>query len=223
MAARMLVFIPWLKDLSRACSLLRNAIHLMPLATSRSLDREDQQHILGQLTGIASLAVSVSLEVGEAPLEALRLQEFGRSVTNGQLLDYRSDIADLFAHHPTLADEFDSLRQELDSPSPIPSLGSLDMLHGVPEMSINESLRDQLASLQRRNKVAQDLDNILLQIRQKPGSDNFLRAESEAYLLSAAQEGTIVVLNATELRSDAILVTTAEVRSNTPPFSRFND
>jgi len=84
----MLVFSPLVKDMSRACSLLRSVIDLLPLATSRSLEREDQQHILGKLTGLVSLAASVPLEVGESPLEALRLQEIGRNITNGQLLDY---------------------------------------------------------------------------------------------------------------------------------------
>ena len=109
-AAAMLVFSPLVKDFPRAGSLLRDAIHLLPLVASRSLQREDQQYILGKLTGLASLAASVSLEVRERPVEALRLLELGRSVTNGQLLDYRSDISDPMEHHPALAEEFDSLR-----------------------------------------------------------------------------------------------------------------
>jgi len=203
-AAKMMVFSPLEKDLPGACSLLRDAIHLVSLATSRSLEREDQQYILGQLNGLASLAASVSLEAGESPLEALRLQGLGRNIIHGQLLDYRSDISDLVEHHPTLAADFDSLRQDLDSP--LPSLQSSDM-------SMNEQLQAQQSAIRRRNQVARDFDNLLLQIRQKSGFENFLRGESEANLLSAAQEGPIVVLNVTELRSDAILVTTAQVRS----------
>jgi len=202
-AATLLTFSPSVKDLSRACSLLRDAIHLLPQASSRSLGREDQQHILQQLTGLVSLAASVSLEGGEPPLEALRLLELGRSVTNGQLLDYRSDISDLMELHPALAEEFDASRQELDSPFPPES----------SEISMNQRLQAQQSTIRRRNKVAQDLDNILLQIRQKPGFENFLRTESEGDLYSAAQEGPIVVLNATQLCSDAILVTTAGVRN----------
>jgi len=80
-------------------------------------------------------------------------------------------------------------------------------------MPMNERLQAQQSTIRRRNKVAQGLDDIIAQIRQKPGFENFLRAESQAYLLSAAQEGPIVVLNVTELRSDAILVTKAEVTS----------
>ena len=65
----------------------------------------------------------------------------------------------------------------------------------------------------QRNKVAQDLDNLLLEIRQKPGFESFLLAESEDYFLSAAQDGPTVVLSVTQLRSDAILVTKAGVSS----------
>ncbi|KAF8417974.1 CHAT domain-containing protein [Tirmania nivea] len=203
-AAKLLVFNPLDKDLSIACPLLHDAIHLMPLAPSRSLGREDQQYILGQLTGLASLAAAVSLNVGQSPLEALRLQELGRSITNSQLLDYRIDISDLMAKHPTLAKDFDSLRRELDSSFP-----STESTY----MPLEQRVQTQQAAIRRRNKVAKDLDTILQQIRQNPGFENFLRAESKEHLLSAAQEGPIVVLNVTVLRSDAILLTKAQVSS----------
>ena len=80
-------------------------------------------------------------------------------------------------------------------------------------MSINQRLRVQQSIVQRRNQVAKDLEHILQQVRQKPGFKNFLRAESETYLLSAAQEGPIVVLNDSKLRIDAIIITKAGVRS----------
>ncbi|RPB20526.1 hypothetical protein L211DRAFT_893267 [Terfezia boudieri ATCC MYA-4762] len=189
-AVKLLTLNPLVKDLSRACLLLHDAIHLIPRAISRSLGREDQQHILEKLTGIASLVVSVSLEISGSPLEALQLQELGRSITNGQLLDYRTDISDLMEQHPTLAKEFDSLRQTLDSP--------------VPPTVFSDTSKDKLlqilaqqALIERKNKAAQDLDDILSQTRQKPRFKNFLREESEEYFLSAAQEGPIVVLNVT--------------------------
>ncbi|RPB27925.1 hypothetical protein L211DRAFT_778740, partial [Terfezia boudieri ATCC MYA-4762] len=204
----LLAFNPLVKDLSRAWSLLHDAIHLIPRATLRSLDREDQQHILGKLTGLTSLAISVSLEISRSPLEALQLQELSRSITNGQLLDYRTDISDLMEEYPTLAKEFDSLRQTLDSPVPSSSTESSDTSKGKLLQIL-----EQQAIIGRKNKAAQDLDNILFQIRQKPGFKNFLREESEEYFLSAAQEGPIVVLNVSKLRSDAILVTKAQVTS----------
>lgn len=102
----------------------------------------DQQHILGKFTGLASFAAAVSLQVSQSPLEALRLQELGRSVTNGQLLDYRSDISDLREQYPALATAFHSLRRELDSP--VPSTGSSS------DMSMDKRLQIQQATIRRR-------------------------------------------------------------------------
>ena len=84
-------------------------------------------------------------------------------------------------------------------------------------MGINQRLQAQQAAIYRKNKVAGDLDDTLTQIRRQTGFENFLRAESEADLLSAAQEGPIVALNVTELRSGAILVMKAGVRSISLP------
>jgi len=114
------------ENLPRACSLLHDATHLIHLATSRPLQREDQ-HILGKISGLASLAAVVSLKAGQSPLEVLRLLELGLRVTNCQLLDYRSEISDLKEQHPMLAKDFDSLRQELDSPFP-----STESFSGIP-------------------------------------------------------------------------------------------
>jgi len=86
-ASTILVSIPAVKNLRRAYLLLRDVVHLMPLATPRSLGREDHQYILRRLIGFVSLCAGVTLEVTNSSLEAIRFLELGRSVTNGQLLD----------------------------------------------------------------------------------------------------------------------------------------
>jgi len=169
-AAYMLVFIPSVQDLSRACSLLRDAIHLIPLATLRSLEREDQQHILETITGLVSLAASVSLEVRESPLEALRLLGLGRNITNGQLLDYRSDISDLIHHYPTLARDFHSLHQELDSPFP---LSSLESSRSDTPMSMNQRLQLQQSATRRRKRLPTILIIYLYRFVNSQDSRNF--------------------------------------------------
>jgi len=85
---------------------------------------------------------------------------------------------------------------------------------GPPDLP-TERLYTQQSAIHRRMQVAQDVNDILLEIRQKPGFEDFLCAESEASLLLAAQQGPIVVLNATALRSDAILLTKTAVQSIT--------
>ena len=75
----------------------------------------------------------------------------------------------------------------------------------------------QQTTIRQRNKVAKDLDDTLQQIRQKPGFENFFRAKSKESLLSSAYEGPVVVLNATELCSDAILITREQITSISLP------
>ena len=116
-----------------------------------------------------------------------------------------SDL-DLMEQYPTLAKDFNCLRQELDSPFPSPQ--SFDML-----VNSNQYLRTQQAAIHRRNEIARDLDDILLQIREKPGFENFLLEHSKEFLLSAAAEGPIVVVNVAEHRSDAILLSKSQVTS----------
>ena len=71
-----------------------------------------------------------------------------------------ADISGLIAQHPTLARDFDFLRQELDSPFPSSESSS--------DTSIDHLLQIQQAAIRRRHKVAKDLDDILQKIRQKP-------------------------------------------------------
>jgi len=115
-----------------------------------------------------------------------------------------------------LGEDFDSLRQELDTPLPSMESPSDTFLGGT---STTKRPQTQQAAISRRNQVAKELDDMLEQIRQLPGFQTFFRAESEQYFLSEVQEGPIVVLNGTELRSDAILLTKARVTSiPTRPF-----
>ncbi|KAF8430063.1 CHAT domain-containing protein [Tirmania nivea] len=181
------------KDLSRASSLLHDAIHLIPPATSRSLEREDQQLILEKLTGFASLAAAVLLEAGRAPLEALRLQELARNITNGQLLHYRSDISDLMDQYPTLAKDFDSLRQELDSPFPFPEPSNMP-----------KSKR-----LQIQTAIHQKIKLLKISMKYSSGFDKNLVSK-----ISCLQNlRNIYLLNVTSLRSDAIVLTEEHVTS----------
>ncbi|KAF8421678.1 hypothetical protein EV426DRAFT_536128 [Tirmania nivea] len=101
-------------------------------------------------------------DLWEITTRALRLLELGRSVTSGQLLDYRSDISDLKEQHPALAKVLILYEQELDSPFP-----------SVEHISTAKWLQIQLTAIRRRNKVAKDFDHILQQIRRKPGFQTF--------------------------------------------------
>lgn len=122
-AAKLLIYQMPLSSagLSQAYSLLEAAVHLSTLASPRSLDRDDQQHRLQDLAGLPALTAAVCLEIRHPPVQALKLLEMARCITNGQLLDYRSDISVLSEKLPSLAQTFNLLCLELDSPLPYPN------------------------------------------------------------------------------------------------------
>lgn len=120
-----------------AANLLETAVRLLPIAASRQLRRIDQQHALGQFTFLSSQAAEMALTAGGpgAPARALGLLELGRAVLQGQALDTRRDLLDLYAAHPALASRFEELRDLLDAPDGA-GAGSLDVSAGDAPIGI---------------------------------------------------------------------------------------
>jgi hypothetical protein len=99
-----------------AVGLLEGAVKILPIVSPRLLANNDKQHMLGQFSGLASMAAAICLEAGKDEHQALELLELGRCVIAGLLLEMRTDISNLKQKHPMLAAEFESLQKELDSP-----------------------------------------------------------------------------------------------------------
>ncbi|KAF8534365.1 CHAT domain-containing protein [Trichophaea hybrida] len=71
-----------------ASEVTKTAVNLLPLVSSRSLGKNDQQHLIKQYAGLASRAAAAALEAG-------------KSANNAQ-------------QHPQIAKEFEQLRDSLD-------------------------------------------------------------------------------------------------------------
>ncbi|RPA88469.1 hypothetical protein L873DRAFT_1924290 [Choiromyces venosus 120613-1] len=84
----------------------------MPSVNLQLLKRDDQQHILSQLSGLASTAASVTLLAGREAYHSLKLLELGRGIIMGFAIDSRSDVSDLKANHQL---KFYHLRVEINS------------------------------------------------------------------------------------------------------------
>ena len=78
-----------------------------------------QQYNISQFSNITSRAVSISLADAEDPYNSLQLLELGRGILANLQLEVRSDISVLAASHPDLAQQFQKLRDQIDSPSVI--------------------------------------------------------------------------------------------------------
>jgi tetratricopeptide (TPR) repeat protein len=93
------------------------AVNLLPRISPRLMGRTDQQHLLLQYSRLAILASCAAIRVGKSPSHALQLFESGHGVMANQQFEIRGCLADRRQNHPEEEEEFERLRDELDSVS----------------------------------------------------------------------------------------------------------
>lgn len=182
------------KKWDQASSLAQAAIKLLPFVCDRYFTREDQRYAISQISGLASDACSLSIITGHVH-QGLQQLEFGRGIILGYLMDIRSNLAKLQNDHPGLANEYNSLRfkayTDIEERGPV--------------------IREKL--LQERREAATCLENCLHRIRLESGYERFLLEPTMDELQQSASEGPIVIVNATDIGCDAIIVTTSKVQA----------
>ena len=90
---------------------------LVPRLTPRSLDTSDKQYLLTDLIGLASDASAIALNATKTSFDAVQAFELGRGLIMKSLNEIRIDIFDLQQKHPQLAEEYVTLRDQLNVPS----------------------------------------------------------------------------------------------------------
>ncbi|RPA90573.1 TPR-like protein [Choiromyces venosus 120613-1] len=183
-------------------SILEDAIHLMPSVNLQLLKRDDQQHILSELSGLASTAASVALQAGRGAYHSLKLLEISRGIITGFAIDSRSEVSDLKVDYRFEFDQYHRLRAEINSPIDETMCGS----DGTQN-------QDQTSAVSRRWDAFKEMEAVLTHIRSLPGYGGFLLPPSEEALKEIAKAGPIVVFNSTPYRSDAIIVTATAITS----------
>jgi tetratricopeptide (TPR) repeat protein len=176
-------------DWQQAYEAAEVAVQLVPKLTPRSLENRDKQDTLSQVTGLASDAAAVALNAGKGALAALRFLEQGRGLLAMSLEEMQTDVPDLKERHPELADRFIRLRDELEAPR----TGAAGESHLQAQAS-------------RRSTTSDELDELIIKIREQPGCKDFLLAPSELEFRKAAVYGPIIMINVSEYRCDAVLV-----------------
>ncbi|RYP54761.1 hypothetical protein DL769_010292 [Monosporascus sp. CRB-8-3] len=174
--------------------LLQEAVNLLPAVSPRSLKHTDKQHMLADFAGLASMAAATALNSGKEAYHALQLLELGRGVIAGLLMEMRSDISDLQQQHPGLADEFTSLRDELDAP-----------MDKSSPISTDDTLSWE-SQAKRRHEADQKFSELITKIRAQSGFYNFLLPPTAEELMAAADPNPIIVVNLSSYRCDAFLI-----------------
>ena len=173
-----------------AYSLALEAINLLPYVHNRSLDHQDQQYVVSHFSGLATNACALALQTGKGPEAALEVLEQGRGVILRLLMDDRSNTSELEAVYPELCARYESLRLEVNRP--------------VEEITDD---RTQNAASTSRVEALTQLEECVRDIQQLPGFSHFHKVLTAQQMQSCSTAGSIVVVNLTDLRSDAIIIT----------------
>ncbi|MFB7371435.1 CHAT domain-containing protein [Streptomyces sp. NPDC056222] len=183
---------------------IEDAIELVETFAPRSLVRPDRQHQLSQLNELPGEAAAAALHADQA-VRAVELLERTRGILAADVLAQRSpEQIRLRAHAPELAAQLDRLRTrfaELDPPIPAAERGSPDRGDGVPAGTSARQLSEERIAA---HHAWQDLVG---QIRQRPGFSDFLRAPTASRLARQAQDGPVVFVNTSSTRCDALILT----------------
>jgi tetratricopeptide (TPR) repeat protein len=182
-------------ELEAGISLGRAVLELLPIVHTRLLHRNDQQFVMSTFAGVASDLCSFFL-ASNRQSEALEYLEQGRAVIISQLLDRLTDLSDLIVDCPTLARQYECLVKEINTP--------------LRQTTYNAA---KVQATERHCEAVAELDDCIKKIRGIPGHERFLLGQTVAEMQECAGEGSVVVVNITELRSDAILVSRNRVKT----------
>ncbi|MFI6553784.1 CHAT domain-containing protein [Streptomyces griseus] len=183
---------------------MEDAIQLVETFAPRSLVRPDRQHQLSQLNELPGEAAAAALHAGRT-VRAVELLEQTRGILASDILAQRSaEQTSLRAQAPELAERLDRLRirlAELDPPNPAPGWASRG--HGAGE-PVGRSRRHLSEERVEAHRAWQELVG---QIRRRPGFGDFLRAPTAARMARQAQDGHVVFVSTSRTRCDALILT----------------
>ena len=182
------------KDIERLDWLLGRAVQLIPQLQIQALRRSNQQERVQLISQLVGLAAAVAVEARSEPLEALNRLEKGRMIIFNSLTDQRQEAFSLKAERPDLHDNLVRLEKTLESNA------------YEEDDSENADMVEAARFAGRRLDAAHQLDHLIKEIQRIPGLEGFREPPSSEEYQTAACSGPIVVLNATPLRCDALII-----------------
>ncbi|KAJ9226752.1 hypothetical protein DTO027B5_1912 [Paecilomyces variotii] len=198
------------EDWAKATTVARDVVQLLPWLVPRWLNRDDQQHLIKNMTNFSSLAASAVLQAGGSAAEAVEMLEAGRGVIGSLTIDLRADISGLQRIDPLLYNQYIQLRRQILLPSGNGMAPSADTLkHQRTPGSLNfQGLKTNFSNaISRRTESMKELEAIEQKIRTISGFEHFRVPLSAADFVELAQKGPVAAFNVTEYRSDALIAT----------------
>ncbi|MEV6350106.1 CHAT domain-containing protein [Actinoplanes sp. NPDC051851] len=167
------------------------AVTLPPLLVWRGVSRAGRERLLADWGGLAVDAAACAIAAGQ-PDRAVELLEQGRGVLWSQLLEDRTELDMLRGADPRLAARLDAVRDDLDV---------------IGAAALRPSGGDYVVDAGVRMDLARQWESLVDEARTLPGFADFARPPQAARLRHGAAGGTVVMVNVSPWRCDALLVT----------------
>ena len=197
-----------LEDPAPAAEGFAAAVQLLPLLSWRGLERSLREKHLADVGGLVTDAAGWAIEAGDLE-NAVQLLEQGRSVLWSQSLQLRTNLTRLRLVNEDLASRLDEVRAALDRPRALSGA-----LKGE-DLKADTDQEELLAS--RHRELARQWDDLIRQVRNLKGFETFLAATPFSRLRKASSGGPVVVVNISNRRCDALIITMTGVRLRTLP------
>ncbi|KAF8129645.1 CHAT domain-containing protein [Mycena galopus ATCC 62051] len=171
----------------------RTSLDLLPVLAWLGLSIKDRHYHIVRAGKVARNAAAAAIAAG-LPGMAVEWLEQGRSIIWGQLLNLRTPVDDLRKSYPVLAEKFIFLSAQLEGTG----------IRGGELYVSNSSI--QALNAQRSHDQALERNTLLEDIRRREGFTRFLLPTTMSELSKAAQGGPVVILNLSDNRCDALVL-----------------
>lgn len=174
--------------LGRCYVFLKSSIQLLRDISLMS-SQEDQRDNLTTFYGISRYAAAAALQAGADPYDALHILEEGRGIALSSQFDTQQDMEDISSYDKELADRYAEARESFKS-----AITNQDAFHERTErLNHLRAIRDE--------------------IRAVPEFEHFYGVLGKNATVRLAEDGDIVMINVTDLRSDAIIISKGNIRA----------
>ena len=187
------------------------ALQVLPHLANLGLPLGDRHHQIMRVGALVRNAAATALKMDLSD-EALEWLEQGRCIIWGQILQLRSPIDELRQVRPDLAERLEHLSKVVEK-------------GGNDGISLESSAVPQMATenLGRREyALAFERQDLLEEIRRLPDFKQFLMPKKLSQLIPAARAGSVITLNISVLRCDALILKPATSDVFTVPLPDFS-
>jgi tetratricopeptide (TPR) repeat protein len=176
-------------NLLSALEAYRVATSLLPLFAWRGLNIQTRQYrIASSVTKLAVDAAACAITLCDLET-AVELLDQGRSVLWTQAFELRTDLDDLRSIDPALANELD------------------EVAHKLRQRAYDAMATDAASTSEQYRSLTDQWDRLVLQVRHLPQFEHFLRPMPYSRLRLASIGGPVILVNISEHRCDALIVT----------------